>query len=185
MFDISEKVDNRTIRWDLWSVSNQLGRFSTETIIFGQCWRSHQSLACKGLCIFRFCVVSRKGESEPSIKYCSGRTVEVVQRFTTIQNFGHNWRRADGFRVGNISQDSPHCSSSTKSKSSWTKWATHHNSKDELSSCRCSMTSDGDLKKWKRMRIKRSACFSLCEKISSRTLVIPRTWTRKEVVFYL
>ena len=24
--------------------------------------------------------------------------VELVQRFTTIQNFGHNWRRADGIR---------------------------------------------------------------------------------------
>ena len=47
---------------------------------------------------------------------------------------------------GTSSQDSPHCSSSTKSKSSWTKWATQHTSKDELSSCRCSMTSYGDLK---------------------------------------
>ena len=46
---------------------------------------------------------------------------------------------------GIFSQDSPHCNSSTKSKSSWPKWATHHNSKDELSSCRCSMTSYGDL----------------------------------------
>ena len=43
-------------------------------------------------------------------------------------------------------QDSPHCSSSTKSTSSWPKWAIHHNSKDKLSSCRCSMTSYGDLK---------------------------------------
>ena len=40
------KVDNRTIRWDFWSVSNQLGRFSMETIISGQWWRSHQSIAC-------------------------------------------------------------------------------------------------------------------------------------------
>ena len=43
-------------------------------------------------------------------------------------------------------QDSLHCSSSKKSKSSWTKWATQNNSKDEWSSCRCSMTSDKDLK---------------------------------------
>ena len=41
----------------------------------------------------------------------------------------------------NILQDSPHCSSSAKSKSSCLKSATHHISKDELSSCRCSMTS--------------------------------------------
>ena len=42
---------------------------------------------------------------------------------------------------GMFSQDSPHCSSSTESKSSETKWATQRNSKDEVSSCRCSMTS--------------------------------------------
>ena len=34
------------------------------------------------------------------------------------------------------------------------------------------------------MRIKRSARFSLCEKIFTRTMVIPRTWIRKEMVFY-
>ena len=31
----------------------------------------------------------------------------------------------------NISQDSPHCSSSTKSTSSWPKWAIPHNSQDK------------------------------------------------------
>ena len=51
---------------------------------------------------------------------------------------------------GIFHQDSPHCSSSTKSKSSQTKLATQHNSKDELSSCRCSMTSYGELKTMKR-----------------------------------
>ena len=86
------KVYNRTIRWDLWSVSNQLGRFSMETSIFGQWWRSHQSLACKGLCTFRFCFMSWIGDSEPSIQYCLGRTVAT-------QSFQHNWRRADGMRV--------------------------------------------------------------------------------------
>ena len=45
-----------------------------------------------------------------------------------------------------ISQGSPHCSSATKSMSSCPKWAIRHNSKDESSSCRCSMTSYGDLK---------------------------------------
>ena len=47
---------------------------------------------------------------------------------------------------GIFSQDSPHCSSSTKSTSSWSKLAIHNILKDELSSCRCSMTSYGDLK---------------------------------------
>ena len=70
-----------------------------ETLIFGQWWRSHQSLACKGLCIFRFCVMSWKGESEPNIKFCLGRKIELLQEFITIQNFGHNWWRANGIRV--------------------------------------------------------------------------------------
>ena len=48
---------------------------------------------------------------------------------------------------GIFSQDSPHCSSETKSKSSCLKWAIHQNNpKDGLSACRCSMTSYGDLK---------------------------------------
>ena len=34
-----------------WSVSNRLGKFSMETVISGQWWRSHQSLACKCLWI--------------------------------------------------------------------------------------------------------------------------------------
>ena len=93
------KVDIGTNRWDFLSVSNQLEKFSTETIISGQWWRSNQSLACKGLCIFRFCVMSWKGESEPNIKYCLGATVGMVQRFITIQNFGHNRRRTNGIRV--------------------------------------------------------------------------------------
>ena len=49
---------------------------------------------------------------------------------------------------GIFSQDSLHCSSSEKSKSSWTKCANQNNSKDESSSCRCSMTSYGE---WKTM----------------------------------
>ena len=56
-------------------------------------------VACKGLCIFKFCAVSWKGEREPNIKFCMGRQVDVVQEFITIQNFGRNCRRADGIRV--------------------------------------------------------------------------------------
>ena len=84
------------------SVSNHLRKFSMETVISGQWWRRHQSLACKGLRILRFCVMSWKDESEPNIKYCLGATVGMVQRFITIQNFGHNRRRTDGIRVKNF-----------------------------------------------------------------------------------
>ena len=48
---------------------------------------------------------------------------------------------------GIFSQDSPHCSSATKSKSSCLNWAIHQNNlKDGSCSCRCSTTSHGDLK---------------------------------------
>ena len=60
------KVEIRTIRWDFRSVSNQLGKFSMETVICGQWWRSHQSLACKGLCILRFCVFLGKMNQNPT-----------------------------------------------------------------------------------------------------------------------
>ena len=39
---------------------------------------------------FKICVLSWKGESEPDIKYCLGTAVGLVQRFITMQNFGHN-----------------------------------------------------------------------------------------------
>ena len=86
----------------------------------------------------------------------------------------------------NISQDSLQCKSSKKCKSSWPKWATHHNSRVELSSCRCLMTSVGDMKTmngnvWLTLHL----WLYLQKKISNRTLVIPRIWIRKEVVFFL
>ena len=100
MFDISEKLIVEQSDEIFGVTQNQLGNFSMETIISGQWWRSHQCLACKGLCILRFCVMSWKGESKINIiKYCLRTTVGLVQRFTTIQNFGHNWRRTDGIRV--------------------------------------------------------------------------------------
>ena len=99
MFEISEKLMLEQSDEIFWSVSNQLGKFSMKKITCGQWWRSHQSLACKGLCILRFCVMSWKGESEPNIKFCVGTAVGLVQWFITKQNLGHNWRRTDGIRV--------------------------------------------------------------------------------------
>ena len=58
------------------------------------------------------------------------------------------WTRKTGNRwnsSGIFSQESPHYSSSKKSTSSQTKWAIYDNSMDELSSCRCSITSYDDL----------------------------------------
>ena len=49
--------------------------------------------------VFSDSVLSWKDESESNIKYCLGATVGMVQRFITIQNFGHNRRRTNGIRV--------------------------------------------------------------------------------------
>ena len=86
---------------------------------------------------------------------------------------------------GISSQDSPHCSSATKSKSSV---------KNERRARRIYRTDHlhvdvqrhlmGISRQWTGMRIKRQSRFYLCEKIPTRTLVILRTWIRKEVVFY-
>ena len=115
-----------------------------------------------------------------------GRQIDVVQKFTRTQSFGQNWMVSQWNSSGIFSQDPPHSISATKSKSSFPTWAQNQKiSLDGLSSCRCSTTSHGWSKdNKKRMRIKCSTRFSLCEKICSRTMVIPRTWIRKEVVFY-
>ena len=86
---------------------------------------------------------------------------------------------------GKFSQHSPNYSSSTKSKSSWTKWATQHNSKDELSSCRCWMTSYGDLKTMNRnVLLTPHLCLHL-QKDFQQDTGHPRTWIRNKMVFYL
>ena len=60
-----------------------------ETLNFDWWRKSRRSLARKGLRIFRFCVMPWKDEREPTIKCCLGGQVDVVQKFITIQNFGH------------------------------------------------------------------------------------------------
>ena len=119
MFDISEHL-----------ISEQsVEIYGVNTINWGDSARKHLSLIgnedvvslsrAKFLLIFRFCVMPWKDEREPTIKYCLGGHVDVVQKFH------HNTELWTQFMVsqlnssGILSQDSPHCSSATKSKSSW------------------------------------------------------------------
>ena len=110
VFDISEKLKVESMSQISWEKSTlKLSLVNDEEVI---------SLSHATVCVFfRFCVMSWKSESEPSIKYCLGRTVELVQRFSKIQNFGQltesGWNSS-----GIFSQNSPHCRSSTMSKSS-------------------------------------------------------------------
>ena len=68
-----------TINWSD-SAWKQLSLIGDEEVI---------SLSGKGLRIF--CVMRWKDEREPTIKYCLGGQVDVVQKFITIQSFGHNY----------------------------------------------------------------------------------------------
>ena len=87
---------------------------------------------------------------------------------------------------GIFSQDSSHCSSSKKSKSSWTKWANQNKSKDELSFCRCSMTSYVELKTMKKERIANSTFVSLfAKRFPAGHWSCPRAWIRNKMVLYL
>ena len=90
-----------------------------ETIIFDWWWRSHQSLARKGLRIFRFCDMPWKDEREPTIKYCLGRQVDMAQKFITIQCFWTQLMVSQWNSSGIFSQDSHHIAAlQQKSKSS-------------------------------------------------------------------
>ena len=40
-----------------------------------------------------------KDERESTIKYCLGRQIDVIQKFISVQNLGHNWWWVNGIRV--------------------------------------------------------------------------------------
>ena len=91
MFGMSEKLmvgrtdeiyGVNTINWDD-SPGKHMSLIGDEEVI-------NQSHACEGSCTCRCCVMPWKDERGPTIKCCLGRTVQLDQRFTTIQNFGHN-----------------------------------------------------------------------------------------------
>ena len=89
MFDISEKLivgesdeifGVTPINWED-SSWKHLSLVSDEEVI---------SLSHAKVYVISDSVLSWKDESEPNIKFCLGRRIELVQEFITIQNFGHN-----------------------------------------------------------------------------------------------
>ena len=135
------KVDNRTFRWDFWSVSNQLGRFSMETIIFGQ-WRVSRMqmfLYFQILCY----VLERWIRTHYQILFGNDSWVGSKIHHNTelwTQSMENRWNSSGIFsRILNIGA----CPRSPTS--SWTHWAIPNNAKDESSTCRCLMTWYGEL----------------------------------------
>ena len=185
MFDISEKLMVEQSDEIFLTISNHLGKFSMETVISGQWWRSHQFLACKGLCILRFCVMSCKRESKPNIKYCLGTAVGLVQRFITIQNFGHNWRRTDGIRVKYCPRIHYIAVRPRSPKIHEQKGRTRTIPRTNYLHVDVQWHHMGNWRQWNGVYRKFHTCVCICKKISNRTLVIPRTWIRNEVVWDL
>ena len=90
------KIDIRTIRWDFWSVSYQLGRFSMETTTM---MKKSTVSRMQSFTYFRIPCHVLERWTKIHIQILSGKQVDVVQEFTAIQNFGHNWWWVNGIRV--------------------------------------------------------------------------------------
>ena len=120
-----------------------------------------------------------------TIKYCLGRQVDVVQEFIAIQNFGLNWWWANGIRVEYFPrihhiaalQQSPRVPVDNERRAR----KIHRTDHLHVDVQRHLM---GIQRQWTGMRIKRQARFHQCKEIRSRTMVIPRTWIREEVVLH-
>ena len=177
------KDDSGTIRWDFWSVSNQLGKFSMETINY--LWSMMKKSSVSRTRRFMYSQI---------LCYASERWTRTLNQIMHGKNswvgskIHHNtkvWTQmmvSEWNSSGIFSHDSIHSSSSTKSKSSWTKWATQRNSKDESSSCRCSMTSDGELKTMNRNVLLMPHLCLYLQKDFQQDVGHSAGWIRKEVV---
>ena len=121
-----------------------------ETIIFGRRWRSHHSRTRRCMYFQILCyALERWIRTQHQILFgnncwVGSRVHHNTELWTQLMVSQWNSR-------GIFSQDSPHCSSAAKSKSSCQKWAiSQKNLKDGSSSWRCSTTSHGDLKTMNR-----------------------------------
>ena len=90
MFDISEKLISeqsdevygvKTINWEdsSWKYLSLIGDEQLISLLHTKVYVLSDSV----LCLFQ-------DEREPSINYCMGRQIDVVQKFTRIQSFGQN-----------------------------------------------------------------------------------------------
>ena len=137
-------IDIGTIRWDIWSVSNQLGKFPMETMKKSSVSRMQRFMSSQTLCY----ALERWVRTQHQIllgkkSWCGSKIHHNTEHWT--QSTENRWNSS-----GIFSKDSQHWSLSAKSKSSWAKLTNPNNSKDEFSSCRCSMTSYGEIKTMRR-----------------------------------
>ena len=120
VFDISAKLLTEQSD-EIYGISTINWEHSSWKYFFGWWWRSHQSLARKGLRIFRFCIMPWKDEREPTIKHCMGGQIDVKVHQNTEFWTGLMVSQWNSSVIS--SQDSPHCNSAAKSKSCCQDWA--------------------------------------------------------------
>ena len=123
MFDTSEKLIVGTIRWDLWSENNYLGWFFMETFILG-CVMSKSSVSrTRRFTYFHILCNVLERWTRTHNQILSGKTNWRGSRVHRNTELWTQMMRASGIPSGIFSQDSPHCSSATKSKSYCQDWA--------------------------------------------------------------
>ena len=189
MFDIW-KVESRTIRWDFRSDSNWMRGFFIETVVFGQWWRSHQPLACKVMYFQISVLCLGKVNQNPTSNIAWEQQFELVQKIhhnsklwiqltENRRNSSGKWDIFRGFITLQLVQEVQ-------------KFMTEMGEPSQFKGRIIFMSMFNDIL-WRIKTKKRNAMLTprLCvnlqkkKKIPSWTLVILRTWIRKEVVFYL
>ena len=156
-----------------------------ETVISGQWWRSHQSLACKGQRILRFCYASERVNQNPTSNTVweqqldwfkdspQHRTLDTIDG----EPMEFEWNIFTGFttlqHVDEVQKFMNKMSEPEQFQGRIIFMSMFHDiiwrSKDNETECFC----------------KFHTCVCIRKKISSRTLVIPRTWIRNKVVLHL
>ena len=94
MFDISEKLITgqsdeiygvNTINWEdsSWKYVSSIGDEQIISLLHTMVYVFSDSVLCLGK-------VNENPQSEPTIKHCMGRQIDVAQKFTKRQSFGHS-----------------------------------------------------------------------------------------------
>ena len=169
-------VDIGTISWDFFSVSNQLGKFSMETVISGLWWRSHQSLELKGLRIFDSVLCFGKVNQNPTSKVLLGNDSWIgskIHHNTELWTklMVSQWNRVEYLlRIRYIAalQQSPRVTVKIEHRV-----RRFHRTNDLHVDVQRHLMENS--RQWTGMRIEPQPRLYLCETIFTRKMVIPRS----------
>ena len=152
-----------------------------EVLVFAWWWTSHQSSAHKSLRIFRFCLVSWYPRAHTVWKryWRASKVYQNTELWTELMVSQLNSSGIFSTRIHHIAAQPQ--SSRVTVEIGWNTREFYRTDHFHVDVQRHLMRIE---RQQERMRVKCSTRFSLCEKIRSRTMVIPRAWIREKVVFY-